>query len=259
MTRSITSGKRIGAAVVVTVFWLAVWQGISMAVDMDLLLPSPLQVLIVLFEMIVTAQFWLTLCLTVFRVVAGFVIGFAVGAAFAVLAFRSQWFARFTSPIVYIVKSTPVASFIILALCWMGTETVPIFICTLMVMPIVWSNVLSGLKAVDTDLLEMAQVYHFGYWKTLRCVYIPSILPYFTSASETGLGLSWKAGIAAEVICRTKNSIGNDIYESKFYLEISKMFALTVVVVLLSVLFNFLLKTVSRRLTKRLGLREAAV
>ena len=128
------------------------------------------------------------------------------------------------------------------------------FICLLMAMPIVWANVLAGLNAVDSKLLEMSDVFGFGFVKKLRYIYIPSILPYFTSAAETGLGLSWKAGIAAEVICRSKHSIGNKIFESKFYLEIAEMFALTAVVVLLSVVFDKLLKFASNKLTARLGL-----
>ncbi len=252
MRLSITQAKKVVYSVVVALFWLLVWQGASMLVGLDMLLPSPVQVLSALVSLVCRATFWLALLNTVLRVVFGFAVGFVAGTAFAVVAFRFEWFARFTSPIIYIIKSTPVASFIILALCWMGTETVPTFICFLMVLPIVWGNVLAGLMAVDKSLLEMADVFHFSFSKKLRYVYIPSILPYITSASETALGLSWKAGIAAEVICRTKPSIGNDIYESKFYLEIAEMFAFTVVVVLLSVLFDKVLKLLSSALTSKI-------
>lgn len=254
MKPSTTLVKKVGWGVLVTLFWLLVWQIISMMIGMDILLPSPVQVIVELFGMIVGFEFWQMLFMTVMRVVVGFLSGFVLGTVFAIFAFRHRWFARFTSPIIYIVKSTPVASFIILALCWMGTETVPTFICLLMAMPIVWANVLAGLNAVDSKLLEMSDVFGFGFVKKLRYIYIPSILPYFTSAAETGLGLSWKAGIAAEVICRSKHSIGNKIFESKFYLEIAEMFALTAVVVLLSVVFDKLLKFASNKLTTRLGL-----
>ena len=254
MKPSTTSVRKLGWGVLVALFWLLVWQLISVLVGMDMLLPSPLQVFVALVDLIAEPDFWRALLMTVLRVTVGFVSGFALGILFAIFAFRHHWFARFTSPIIYIVKSTPVASFIILALCWMGNETVPTFICLLMAMPIVWANVLSGLRAVDRNLLEMADVFGFGFAKKLKCIYIPSILPYLTSAAETGLGLSWKAGIAAEVICRSKHSIGNDIFESKFYLEIKEMFALTAVVILLSVAFDKLLKFVSNRLTAHIGL-----
>ena len=243
--------KKIGIGLAVAAVWLALWQGIHAAVGLDMLLPSPWQVAVELSRMVVTGSFWLTIAWTVVRVVVGFVVGYGLGAVLAVLSYRFRLVDRFLSPVIYVVKSTPVASFIILALCWMGTETVPSFICLLMVLPIVFGNVLTGLKAVDRDLLEMSRGYGFSFGKRLRSIYLPSVRPYLTSASGTGLGLSWKAGIAAEVICRSRVSIGNEIFESKYYLEITRMFAWTVVVVLLSVLFDRLLKLASRRLARR--------
>ena len=243
--------KKIAIGFAVAAVWLALWQGIHMAVGLDLLLPSPWQVAVELARMVVTGSFWLTIAWTVLRVIVGFVAGFLLGTAFAVLSYRFRLFERFLSPVVYIVKSTPVASFIILALCWMGTESVPSFICLLMVFPIVYGNVLSGLKAVDRDLLEMSRVFGFSFTKRLRHIYLPSVRPYLTSASGTGLALSWKAGIAAEVICRSRVSIGNEIFESKYYLEITRMFAWTAAVILLSVLFDRLLKVLTARLLRR--------
>lgn len=243
--------KKFFLSVAVAAVWLALWQIIHMAVGVDLLLPSPWQVAVEMAHMVVTGSFWLTILWTVLRVVVGFLVGYLLGTVLAVLSYRFSLVDRFLSPVIYIVKSTPVASFIILALCWMGTETVPSFICLLMVLPIVFGNVLTGLKAVDKDLLEMSRVFGFSFAKRLRCVYLPCVRSYLTSASGTGLGLSWKAGIAAEVICRSRVSIGNEIFESKYYLEIVRMFAWTAVVVLLSVLFDRLLKLVSARLTGR--------
>ena len=239
--------KKILIGLAVAAVWLALWQGIHMAVGIDLLVPSPWQVAVEMAGMVVTAPFWATIGWTVLRVVIGFVCGCLIGGIFALLAYRYRLVDHFLSPAIYVIKSTPVASFIILALCWMGTEIVPSFICLLMVIPIIFGNVLSGLKAVDRDLLEMSRVFGFSFGKRLRCVYLPAIRSHVTAATGTGLGLSWKAGIAAEVICRSRLSIGNEIYQSKYYLEITQMFAWTTFVILLSVLFDQLLKLVTRR------------
>lgn len=255
---SITSVKKWGMTAAIAAFWLLLWQGITMAVDVEMLLPSPVKILITLGGMMGTSVFWITVATTVARVLVGFLIGFALGTGMAILAFRFSLFGRFLSPIIYVIKSTPVASFILLALWWMSPETVPSFICMLIVLPIVFSNVSEGLKAVDADLLEMSRVFRFSFGKRLRCVYLPCVVPYFTAASGVSLGLSWKAGIAAEVICRCASSIGNAIYESKFYLEIREMYAWTVVVILLSVLFDRLLKSVASRASRRMKKREEA-
>lgn len=56
------------------------------------------------------------------------------------------------------IKSTPVASFVILALVWIKGENLSTFIALLMVLPVIWQGVHTGLQSADPDLLEMAQV-----------------------------------------------------------------------------------------------------
>lgn len=247
MINSITLAKKAIKLVCVIVFWLIIWQIIAAIVNQPLLIPTPVSVISTLAGMVVTQSFWLTVAMTVFRVVVGFISGMFIGAFMALAAYKFKWFNALISPLVYIVQSTPVASFIILALAWLGTSTVPTFICMLMVIPVIFSNLIAGLNSVDKDLLEMAYVFRLSFHKKLLKIYIPSLTSYIMSAAATGLGLGWKAGIAAEVICRSKNSIGNNIYESKFYLLITEMFAWTFVVILLSILFDKILKLLYKK------------
>ena len=150
-----------------------------------------------------------------------------------------------------LIKSTPVASFIILALVWLTGQWVPVFISFLMVLPVVYSNVFQGLREVDPKLLEMAKVYGMNRQKRVMKIYIPSVLPYMMAACRTALGLSWKAGVAAEVIGVTKNSIGRQLYYSKIYLETADLFAWTAVVIIMSIAlekcFVWAVETVSKK------------
>ena len=90
-----------------------------------------------------------------------------------------------------------------------------------------------GERTPEQDL-ELARAYRFGRWKTVRLVYVPSVLPYFASAFRTALGLAWKAGVAAEVLCLPKAAIGTQVYNAKIYLETPDLFAWTLVVLALS-------------------------
>ena len=256
MQASTTRVKRIVAAVATAAFWLLLWQLVSALVGMEMLFPSPTGVLSALIGLVKQARFWSIIAATAFRVIGGFLLGLVVGAALAVAAFRSRIFERFISPIMYIVRSTPVASFIIIALFWLGTSRVPTLICVLMVVPITLTNLLAGLRAVNVELLEMADAFRLGRFKRLKAIYLPSVVPYFVSAASTGLGLSWKAGIAAEVICRAKLSIGNEIFESKLYSTITEMFAWTAVVIVLSVVFDKLLSYAVKAATRRFSDKE---
>lgn len=99
-----------------------------------------------------------------------------------------------------------------------------------------------GIRQTDRRLLEMARVYHFGAFRTLRPGVAPSVQPYFASACVVGLGFAWKSGIAAEVICSPARSIGQQMFNAKAYLEMPEVFAWTATVVLLSVLMERILR-----------------
>jgi NitT/TauT family transport system permease protein len=252
MTISTIRNSKIIKAVVVTALWLALWHIISLAVNEEILFVSPLRVASTLFEMMQTAEFWNTAGMTMLRVMSGFVIGFTIGTVLAVFASRMPFFYAFVKPAVSIVKATPVASFIILALVWIRSNSnATIFICSLMVIPIAWGNCIKGLQQVDAGLLEMARLYHFGVVKTFRLVRLPSVMPYLMSAATTGLGLTWKAGIAAEVLCRPAMSIGKNIYESKLYLDTPHLFAWTTLVVVMSIILEKVLVFIMSRTLKK--------
>ena len=79
-------------------------------------------------------------------------------------------------------------------------------------------------------------------------------MPYFVSACSVGLGFAFKSGIAAEVIAHSKNTLGLAIYDAKVYIETVDVFALTAVIIILSIFlekaFMFLVKTISDKVLK---------
>ncbi len=254
MKTSTTQVKSLGNTIsyfAVAFIWFVIWELLSIAIDEEILFVSPLKVLSTLLTMMGTTSYWETILYSVLRVLGGFAVGYIVSACFAVLSFKFDFFRLFISPAISVIKATPVASFIILALMWSGKDFVPVLICVLMVTPIVWSNVLEGLRSVDADLIEMGDVYKMSPLSKARHIYLPLLIPYNAAAVGSGLGLCWKAGVAAEVICRTMPSIGNSIWETKFYILTDEMFAWTTTVVMLSVFFDFALKKITKKLLIR--------
>ena len=215
-------------------FWLLVWELAAAAVGQELLLPSPLQTGRKLLELGSTTVFWLTVGKSVARVLTGILAAVLLGVLLALLTHWSPLLRALLSPVMTLVKSTPVASFIILALVWLGRGTVPIFIAALMVLPVVWANVSAGLAGIDPQLLELAHVFHLPRLRVLRRITWPSVRPHLLAALRSALGLGWKAGIAAEVLTVPPLSIGKRIYEAKLYLETTELFAWTAAVVLVS-------------------------
>ena len=136
------------------------------------------------------------------------------------------------------VKAVPVASFIILALVWLDSRSLSLFISALMVFPPVYLNVLEGLCRTDRKLLELARVYRIPLRRRIWGIYVPQVLPYFRSAASLALGLCWKAGAAAEVIGLPAGTIGERLYTAKIYLQTPDLFAWTAVILILAAVFE---------------------
>ncbi len=226
--------KRFAKGLAALCFWLGVWAFAAWRMELPLLLPSPLRVLACLWALLGEAAFWLTTGASLARVLLGLILAVALGVVLAALTRALPWLDSLLSPLLTVIKSTPVASFIILAILWMGRSQVPVFIVILMALPIVWGNVSTGIRTTDPELRQMAQVYRFSLLRRLRRIWIPSVMPYFLSACRTALGLAWKAGIAAEVLTVTPNSIGKQLYITKLNFEMEELFAWTLVVIGLS-------------------------
>lgn len=231
----------------VGLFWLIVWQLAYYGVGRDLLLASPIAVFKRLGQLLVTAGFWQIIASSFYKIMTGFLLGLAVGTMLGVVTAKWKTAYQLLQLPMNIIKATPVASFVILALVWISGRNLSIFIGFLMVLPMVWSSVDQGLKSADVQLLEAAKTYRLTKWQTARAVYIPAVLPYFLSVCRVAMGFAWKAGIAGEVIAIPKNAIGTQLYDAKVYLETTDLFAWTVVIVILSVV-------IEKAFTKLVGL-----
>ena len=237
----------------VVLFWLLIWQLAAALAGQELLLPSPLRVARELLRLAGGAEFWLTVAQSIRRVLTGIASAVLLGILLALLTHKSALLRALLSPVMTLVKSTPVASFIILALVWLGRDVVPPVIAALMVLPVVWANVSQGLDGIDPQLLELAQVCRLPRGRVFRRITLPSVLPHLRAALCSALGLGWKAGVAAEILTVPARSIGKRIYEAKIYLETTELFAWTAAVVLLSLVIERLLLRLVGRIGKKGG------
>ena len=107
-----------------------------------------------------------------------------------------------------------------------------------MVLPIVYTNVLNGMKSAPPALLEMTSLFGVSSPRRLLLVYLPALRPYLLSGCGVAIGLAWKAGVAAEIIGIPDGSIGEKFYFAKVYFATGDLFAWTAAVVCISVLFE---------------------
>ena len=240
--------RRVGAVV----FWLAVWQCAAMAVGQEVFLVSPLQALHTLLGLLPRKEFWQRVCFSSGRILLGFALGTVVSAVLAAAAESCPAAETLLAPVMQLVKATPVASFIILALVWVRGSSLSVLISFLMVLPVMYSAVRTGIESADPQLLEMARVFRLPLGRRLRAVWLPAVLPAFRQGCSVALGICWKSGVAAEVIGLPDGSIGDALYRAKITLSTGELFAWTFVIILLSVGFEKLFLALLRRAEKAL-------
>lgn len=215
-------------------FWLAIWQLAAVALGSELLLPGPVAVLARLVEMVPQPAFWARVGFSLVRIAGGFALGAACGAVGAFAAARWRVVEELLAPLMALAKSVPVASITVLALIWLRAANLAVLVVLLVVLPIVYENILQGLRATDGKLEEAARLYHVPPVRRLRFLVMPTLFPYLSTALALGLSTAWKAGVAAEVIGIPAGSLGEAIYDTKVYFDTPALFAVTLAVVLAS-------------------------
>ena len=228
-------------------FWLLVWQLASLAIGSEILLVSPFRVFTTLASLVQTSSFWRSIGFSFVRIAEGFLLGALLGCGLAALASRWRWLQELLSPLMLTVRTVPVASFIILALIWFSSRNLSVLISFLMVLPILYTSALQGIAHRNPALLEMSRVFHVSPLRRLRMIDLPECYPFLLSGCKSALGLSWKSGIAAEVIGIPRGSIGEHLQQAKVYLATPELFAWTVVIVLISVGFERLVLSLLAR------------
>lgn len=227
--------------------FLLVWQGASMALDDRILLPSPIAVLLRFGELLTESEFYGAVSYSLLRIALGFLCGLLGGILLAALASLSHTAEVLLRPYMFTVKSVPVASFVVLALVWVTGARLSFFIAFLMVLPIVYTNLLEGLRSLPDSTREMADMYGISHAKRAVYLYVPHVKAHLFAACRVSLGLAWKAGIAAEMIGIPDGSIGEALYlYGSQWWDTTTMLAYTLTVVLLSLLFEHLVMALLR-------------
>lgn len=223
--------ERIAAIIVA----ILLWQLLAMKLDQKLLLATPVDVAKTLGVLVKSQEFYSAIAYSMGRILLGLLIGAAVGTACALLAGRWHFMEVLFWPYFSAMKATPVASIVILCLVWLSGRRLSVFIVFLVVTPVIYTNILAGIKNLDPKMKDMARVFGINGLRRLLYVYLPELKTYIIAAFALATGMAFKAGIAAEVIGTPGGSVGKMLYNAKVYLETPELFAWTLVIIVLSV------------------------
>ena len=233
--------------VIILLFWLGVWQAAALLADNPILLAGPFQVLRAFVDNLMRPDFIFIVLHSLAGIGLGFFLALFAGMLLGAAGYRMTWAEELLAPMMAVFKSVPVASFVVLLLIWFGSGRLSFWISFLIVLPNVYVNTLAGLKSTDSRLLEMARVFGMGRGKKFFYIYRPALMPYIGSCLKISLGMSWKSGVAAEVLCTPKRAIGTQMQYARSAVDTPALFAWTILVVALSLALEGFLYALLRR------------
>ncbi len=224
--------------IIIVVGWLLLWQILSLCVENGILLTGPMETVQRLAVLSARFDFWQACGGSLFRISIGFGLGMLLGILLAMGSARYKLAEEILAPPMMLIKAVPVASFVVLFLIWWGSKYLAIGISFCVVLPIFFVNTLEGIRSTDKKLLEMAHIFDVTLRNRFFYIYRPALKPFWDGAIRTAVGMSWKSGVAAEVIGLPEHAIGEQLYLSKIYLDTSGVLAWTIVIVIMSLLFE---------------------
>lgn len=223
--------KAVSAAGAVAAFWLAVWIFAASLVAQPLILPGPGAVAAALLRLVCDGGTWAILAGSGARILSGLALAAVCGGVLAGVSVRSRAFARLVAPALSFVKATPVACVVVLLLIWLGSARVSIAAVFLMALPGVYFSLAEGLAQVNKPLKQMFRLHGVRGWRLFCAHTWREVLPFVLSCARAVIGMSWKAGVAAELIGMATGTVGERIYQAKLLIETADLLAWTVLVV----------------------------
>ncbi len=214
------------------------WQLLCLWVDNDILLVGPVATCKALLTQGAALSFWVTILCSLLRIALGFFAGVFMGLMLAFLSTRFLTIEEILSPIMTLMKAIPVASFVVLFLIWWNSSVLSVAISFMVVLPNIYLNTVAGIKSTDKRLLEMSRVHRLAGRDVFFYIYRDALRPFLDSAIKLSVGMSWKSGVAAEVIGTPDFSIGEALYMSKIHLDTAGVLAWTIVTILMSLVFE---------------------
>lgn len=230
---------------------IAVWVTAYFCVGNDVLVPSFLATVKQTGLLFVSPEFWSGFAGTLLRVVYAFIGSFVLAVALAIIAYLCPTFRSVFAPVVAVFRTLPVLAVLLIIFVWAGGNVAPVIVAFLSLFPILYTAMLSALCGVDGDLLEMSRAYKVPVKTQIVKLYLPSVAPKLIQDGGASLAFGVKLVVSAEVLVRTKDSLGAMMQDAKIYERLPKLFALVIVVCVVGFLLESVFVALSKRMQRR--------
>lgn len=217
---------------------LLAWQLLAMLVGLPDLVPSVPRLLETLVMLFTSGSFYQSVAATLLRGITGMLISLIAATGIAFLFNKREWIYELFRPLLAIMRSVPVISFILLALIFLRPESIPLMIAFLTMFPLLTENLTKGIRNQRKELSIMARQFRIGRWNRLTQVIYPQLKPFLYSGLASASGFGWRAIIMGEVLAQCSPGIGGEMKQAQVFIAVPELMAWTIVAILISYLFD---------------------
>lgn len=220
---------------------------LSSLINKAYILPSIVEILISLKNIVFSSSFLMIIFTTIWRTLLGLIISFTIALILAFLAYFNENIRDFMHPIYVLLKTIPNITYIIIALLWLGRDGSAILVSFLVVFPIFYISILNALLNIDESLIELTEMYDVAILYKIRKVYLPLIKNDILTSLSNCCSLGFKVSIMAEILSQVKSGIGKELYFAKANFMMADIIAWTIIIILISSLVDYLLSLNKKR------------
>ena len=222
------------------------WHIVYKIVANDYVVPSPWETFGKLGDVFSNKTFWVAYGNTMLRSIISFAISFVIALILAILAKQSSFIRELLVPGMAVLRSVPTMAVILMLLVWLTPKSAPIAVTLMVILPMLYTSILSAFDQVDSELISMCKVYRVSWIRGIFGVYLPISGAYLTAEAGASLSFSVKLMVSAEVLSNTYRSLGGMISQSKVYMDMPEMLALTLFAVATGMIIELLFKVLER-------------
>lgn len=233
--------KDILVPAIVLLAAVLIWQLAAYFASADI---TPFITIETMIKVLGEGQFWRSFGFTLLRALVAFILSFVLALVFAVVASWYDVVKRILAPIMTALRSIPTMAIVLIFILTVSPNTTTVLVGMIVLFPTFYSALLPSAAGVSKDLVEICLVAGANRLQRLKYVYLPAMAPAIAENGISGFSLALKLIVSAEVLSQTARSIGMMMQTAKAYLDIERLLALTMIVVIVCIFTDVVGKSV---------------
>lgn len=227
------------AAVLRIVLWMLVWEIISRIVQDKIPFAGPVKTVEALIIRMFQQEFYIAVWTTFSGIAFGFVAAMILGTLLGYMAYFHRKVDYMITPVIDFFRYIPMITFTLLAIMWSDSSALAFEVSIFLSVPVIYKHTLTGLKNSNQHYLTRVRQIKMQPVKKFIYLYQPVKMPEYIPGCHRALSMCWKSGIIAQLLGNTRHSIGSMLYQARDDVDVAGIFAWTIVIVGLSIAFEW--------------------